>query len=189
MHALYTTKGWVLRNQTQGEANASILLYTEEFGLIRAHAQGLRKGKSKLAGHLMAHTFGEYSLVKGREVWRLVGAVSTTRVKGEERKMFSRIAKLIERLIHGEEKSEKIFLSVEQALACASGTLNEREFFALELFLNTRILHLLGYLPSNDATKPYLEVENLDTSVLGRLEQDREVLLREVNRSLRESQM
>ena len=45
MHHIYETNAFVLKNIPHGEADAMLTLFTEELGLIRALAQGIRYEK------------------------------------------------------------------------------------------------------------------------------------------------
>ncbi len=69
------TRAFVLRRVERREADQFITLYTEEFGLVRAVAPGVRKSGAKLRGHLEPLTKTEAMIVPGKNGYRLTGAV------------------------------------------------------------------------------------------------------------------
>lgn len=195
MHAVYTTKGWVLRNQISGEANATLLLYTEGFGLIRVHAQGLRRSTSKLAPHCTLLSFGNFSLVKGKEVWRLIGAEKVfINSDSSVRQLLARIAKLIERLIQGEEKSSGIYHIIENLAAfyhkdAGQDLVSPDRLIDGEILANLRLLYELGYLADNAEVREQIADYVVERAHLEAVLARRKDLLITVNKSLRESQM
>lgn len=48
----YTTHAIVLKKISMGEADAAVVLYTRDFGKVRAYAQGVKKETAKLKGHI-----------------------------------------------------------------------------------------------------------------------------------------
>jgi len=74
MYSVYTTAGFVLGSAERGEANKIYSIYTKDFGLVRASAQAVRLEKSKLRYNLDDFTHGHFSLVRGKELWKLTGS-------------------------------------------------------------------------------------------------------------------
>ena len=70
----YTTHCFVLEEYERGEHDKVFKLFTREFGIVIAHAKSIRKLESKLRAHILPGNMATVTLVKGREVWRLVGA-------------------------------------------------------------------------------------------------------------------
>ena len=64
----YQTKGIVLNQKAIGEADRIVTLYTADRGKVRAVAGGIRKAKSRLAGHLEPLTLVEVSMAHGRDL-------------------------------------------------------------------------------------------------------------------------
>ncbi len=141
-YAVYTTRGFILGSMPSGEASKIYLLYTEDFGLVRAKAQGVRLIHSKLRYNLDDYAFGAFSLVKGREVWRLTGAEAvggsvSGSVDREARLARARVLNLVRRLVQGEERNEELF----DALVSSIGPDSPSETVIL-----SRALSALGYL-------------------------------------------
>lgn len=64
----YQTTGIVLKQKPLGEADRIVTLYTADRGKVRAVAGGIRKARSRLAGHLEPLTLVQVSLAHGREL-------------------------------------------------------------------------------------------------------------------------
>lgn len=135
-YAVYTTRGFILGSNPVGEASKLYALYTEDFGLIRAKAQGVRLTQSKLRYNLEEYSFCTFSLVRGKEVWRITGSVAHASSR-EGVSLRARIMNLVRRLVHGEEKNEPLF----QALL-----LLVSDSVPSEALVLARVLSSLGYL-------------------------------------------
>lgn len=57
-----------MRHQEMGEADRLVTLFTREGGKLRAIAKGVRKLKSRKAGHLQPFTRSSLQLARGREI-------------------------------------------------------------------------------------------------------------------------
>ncbi len=74
MHHIYNTEGFVIGGTNVGEANKLLKIFTKDFGMITGSAQGIRHLKSKLRYSLQDFSYSSVSLVKGKEMWRVVNA-------------------------------------------------------------------------------------------------------------------
>ena len=72
-HEKYTTEAFVLREYEQGEHDIVYKIWTREFGIIFAVAKSIRKINAKLRPIIKKNDLLIVTLVKGRDVWRLVG--------------------------------------------------------------------------------------------------------------------
>ena len=64
----YKTEGIVLKQMPLGEADRILTLYTADLGKLRAVARGVRRPKSRLAGHLEPLTRARVSVSEGRSL-------------------------------------------------------------------------------------------------------------------------
>ena len=64
----YRTEAIVLRRKDFGEADRVLTLFTPELGKMRALAKGIRKPKSRKAGHLELFTCSKLLLAKARDL-------------------------------------------------------------------------------------------------------------------------
>ncbi len=109
----YITRALILNQYVSGEHDMSIRAYTEEFGVIMILAKSIRKRESKLKAHVRKYHYTTVTLVKGKEIWRLVGAaeIYMTRCK-----LLPETCKLIERLYRGDSKYGVLFDKVYNIL-------------------------------------------------------------------------
>ncbi len=64
----YKTQGTLLRRHNLGEADRILTLLTPEYGKIKVVAKGVRRGKSKMAGHLEPFVVVDLHIAKGRNL-------------------------------------------------------------------------------------------------------------------------
>ena len=65
---VYKTEAIVLRQRKLGEADKIVVLYTPNYGKLEAVAKGVRRPKSRLAGHLEVLTYTSVMLAQGRNL-------------------------------------------------------------------------------------------------------------------------
>lgn len=70
----YQTKAIVIRKTRLGEADRILTLCTSDRGKIQAVAKGVRRPKSKMAGHLELMTCSQVNLARGRNLDIITGA-------------------------------------------------------------------------------------------------------------------
>lgn len=64
----YKTEGILLRRHNLGEADRILTLLSPELGKVRVVAKGVRRGRSKLAGHLEPFVVTQLHIAKGRNL-------------------------------------------------------------------------------------------------------------------------
>jgi len=150
---IYTTKGIILSARPIKESDRLYSILTRDFGLIRAHAIGVRKSASKLRGALEPVSLSRISLVRGKEFWRLTSAEVLRKLKK------SKPLTLLEQLVTGEATHLELFDAVEKHLD------------SNETVLVSQILFHLGYLKKSDLGLPEKELikainQGLESSML-----------------------
>jgi DNA repair protein RecO (recombination protein O) len=70
----YQTEAVVIKKTKLGEADRILTLYSRDFGKIEAVAKGVRRPKSKLAGHLELLTYSQIRLARGRNLDTVTGS-------------------------------------------------------------------------------------------------------------------
>lgn len=195
-HTRYESDCFVLEAMNQGEANAHYLLFTKDFGLLRASAQGVRHEKGKLRYSLQEFSRAEVSLVRGREFWRVVGATSIAHFWGEGKlgedrlELLAKIFKLLRRLVAGEEQNEALFYLLEKVvLFMEQEAFTKEELLTLEIWLVARILALLGYFEITSEYRGLFEDEMIERSILTKVSEVQKGLLLDINRALKETQL
>jgi len=70
----YQTEAIIIKKIKLGEADRILSLYTPHLGKIRAVAKGVRRPRSKMAGHLELLTHSLVSLARGRNLDTVIGS-------------------------------------------------------------------------------------------------------------------
>ena len=70
----YQTEAIIIKKTKLGEADRILTLYTPHLGKIQAVARGIRRPRSKLAGHLELLTHSQVSLARGRNLDTITGS-------------------------------------------------------------------------------------------------------------------
>jgi len=153
MRIKYQTRGIVISRVHTGEANTTIALLTEQVGLVYARAQSLRKPGAKLAHALTTLAESEVVLVRGKEEWRVAGAVLEENwfqrlERPDTRAAAARVSGLLLRLVAGEARDTALFPLMSGFLESLI-TLPPDAHEAAEILVVLRMLAALG-LDSGD---------------------------------------
>lgn len=195
-HHIYHTEGFVLSGQSVGEANKYFWIFTRDFGMVGAMAQGVRLLQSKLRYSLQDYSYSKISLVRGKQVWRIVGAIKEKDISSpldDSQGKFELLAKtfsLLIRLVRGEEKNETLFnhiSSVSEFLKRES--LDENLLRNCEYLLIMRILHSLGYMAESPNFKEFLSSDIWTKEIVFKIGAISREAVSQINKSLKETQM
>ncbi len=191
MHTIYTTEGFILKSASFGEANKYFFIFTKDFGLIRVAGQSVRHLKSKLRYNLEDYSFGYFSIVRGREVWRLTSAGEKIKITELAKlTLLTRLFSLLVRLLHGEEKNEILFTNLKTGfLFLIAENLSIDDLMNLECILALRILFNLGYLGKLNDLNLFISSETIDNLLLNQMSLHRQQAILEINKSLLETQL
>lgn len=148
MRYKYETRGIVLSRAPAGEANSFVTLITPELGLVRARAQGVRKPGAKLAAALATFAESSLVLVRGKEDWRIAGAVLEENwfalMERAARPVAARVSGLLLRLAASEAHDSELFPLVA-GFFNALAELPEDAHEAAEALAVLRLLSALGF--------------------------------------------
>jgi len=173
-YAVYTTRGFVLGSAPSGEASKRYSLYTEDFGLIHARAQAVRLLASKLRYNLEDFSFCTFSLVRGKEVWRITGAEKAGGPFPRPLSLLhARVLTLVKRLIHGEEANSELFAVLVDMFKTPPLA---KDIHAFESLVLVRTLSSLGYMDSDISSIEDVKARSGD-------------VIREINKALQETQL
>jgi recombinational DNA repair protein (RecF pathway) len=203
MHHIHTTPGFIIQVRPYGEAGKLLSIFTRDFGLIMVTAQGIRLEKSKLRYYTQEYALGLFSLVKGKEIWRLTSADSLASSLSyssgailipeiSPRKEFiAKIALLLRRLLQGEEGRREVFAVVQSCFqfmnVCQS--LTDDRLATLESLLVARVLHWLGYIGDDVDLNGHVRSFEITSELLDLLKEKRTILNKHINKALKESMM
>lgn len=144
----YKTSGIVIRRHNLGEADRIITFMTVDYGKVRAVARGVRKIKSRLAGHVELFCRSDLMLAQGRNLDVLTSArlqfhpALTEDYTGLQAAYL--FAEMTDRLTEEGQAHPEVFSALaaglEQLAAGEAGQLAELNF-------KLRLLDALGYRP------------------------------------------
>lgn len=195
MYAITTTQGFIIGSRPYGEADKILLIFTRDLGLIQATALGIRLEKSKLRYHAQDLAVGTFSLVHGKEFWRLTSAKADERIDtpayGSGIEIVARVAVLLKRLLHGEEPHPDLFECVDCFIKYLSDSsrLTDVQISALESLTVLRILRALGYIGKSGELEPLMVSFEIDTVGLDLALAKKTLVNQHINKALKESQL
>lgn len=182
MQHKYRTEALVLGRHPVKEHDASIILVTPDFGVIRARAGGLRKTGSKMVAGLQTLMECNIALIRAKDGWRLAGALPlrdwARELSFESRKRFARVTDLMQRL-SGEEPEPRLYTEAV-AYADALSRLPDKVQDSAECLAALRVLHILGH----DAGTVPGDFCNYEEDALNTLESGRKSYIARINNGI-----
>jgi DNA repair protein RecO (recombination protein O) len=139
----------VLRHSEMGEADRLLWLYTRHRGKVRAIAKGIRKIRSRKAGHLEPFTRVKLQFARGRNLFIItqaetIDAFLTLREDLTRIGYASYVVELLDRFTYDDDENSSLF----QLLADTLSRLNTEPDHQVPVhYYEIRLLDLLGYRP------------------------------------------
>lgn len=197
MYHIHTTAAYVVESRARSEKGAYLLLFTREFGMIHAIASGLRSPVSKLRSSLTPHTLVHVSLVRGKDMWRVVGAHALSHAYFELKDRPStfafllRIVKLLRRLLPEEGKEHVVFDVFQEMTLALIGKkfFSKEEQSSLEVVVVFSILAHLGYIHPHVSEKEALISPFSDGVILSMSHKKRADMISHINTALKASHL
>lgn len=179
MRHKYATPGLVLARAPLAEAGNVLTVLTPEFGVIRAVASGSRRSGAKLAPALQALRQSDLTLVRGKEGWRITGALLGTdyfaTLAPDARAIVARVLGLLLRLVHDEHADAALYDCLQPFLI-ALPELTDKE--AAETLV---VLRLLGHLGLDAGQMP---PDGYGAHALAYASEQHAELVRRINRGI-----
>ena len=118
----WSSEAIVLRHRPIGDADKICVLLSPARGRVEAVARGVRKPKSKLAGHVAEITLGQFQFAQGRDLFIVSGAQTTdgfTALHGDVDRLAraAEICELVDRSTEYDVPSRAVFDLLRAALA------------------------------------------------------------------------
>ncbi len=210
MYQKYQTDALVLGSRESGENDRVFVLFTHEFGLVRARASAVRKETSRMRYALQNYARANVALVRGRRGWRLAGASAIKNAHGDTRGLqtFARISELVARLVHGEESNEYLFAALAEAhealmsaqdldprptslgLGPASGWRGHSDITGvIEIVCVARVLYALGYISTEALSSALFTHTAYTGESLLEAETMKDRLLSSINKAIAETHL
>ncbi len=147
---VYKTQAIVLRQRKLGEADKIITLFCASRGKVDAVAKGVRRTKSRLAGHLEPLTLGSYLLAEGRDL-DIITQAETVEAFAPLREDLDRLgrgfycAELVDRLLPDHSEANPVFVLLRD---CLERLAWEDHLDLVVRYFEMQLLDELGYRPS-----------------------------------------
>lgn len=184
MRHKYETRGIILSRSPVGEASSFVTVLTPELGLVRALAQSVRRSGAKLSPALATFAESSVVLVRGKDGWRLSGAVLEVNwfkrmEHARARETAARVSGLLLRLVAGEAQEAELF-PVVRGFLTALAELPESEDESIEALAALRVLAALGL----DAGALPGEASDFSPPILALIRQGRAGYIARINRGI-----
>jgi hypothetical protein len=160
-YKIYTTDAFVVKTRQSKDADLSVLIFTEELGLLNAIAKSARAQKTKLGFALQTMSFSRISLVKGKEVWRVTSvkkhiSLYDNRLHIELRTLFARMLLFIERFCPREQVEDEVFSLLKQIAGFVFKEVSNDPFVltyipSIEHYFTLNVLYYLGYVKNEES--------------------------------------
>lgn len=191
-YRVYTTKGIVLKKKTSGEQNSLLFILTKDLGYIMASARSTRSSKSKLKGLLEEYAYGEFSLVKGKNGWRLTNVSNEGNFFFElpeySRKTLAQISSVLGKMIQGEVEQSEIYECISKSFKCLSITEKE-DVPQVEIYTVLYIMNLLGYVDNTEEIKSLTSDFVINQNSLDRISENKIKIVGIINKAIKASQL
>ncbi|RPI34555.1 MAG: DNA repair protein RecO [Chloroflexota bacterium] len=143
------TEAVVLRHNDWGEADRLLWLYTLQSGKLRANAKGVRKPRSRKAGHLEPFTQVSLLLASGRDMWIVTQAETVNAFLPLREDLLrvgyaSYVVELLDRFSYEEGENRAIYHLLVDTLGRLS---RETDPILAVRYYEIRLLDYLGFRP------------------------------------------
>lgn len=171
--ASYKTTGLVLRRFNLGEADRIITFMTPDRGKLRAVAKGVRRSKSRMAGHLELSSRTDLTLAEGKNLDIITSALLVTyhhSLAVDYRRLTYGylVTEMLDKLIEDNQSHPELYDMAGECLAEINGGGGDA---LVELYFKIRLLAGLGYRPNLDSCtvcdQPLAESDHWFSAELG----------------------
>jgi len=139
----------ILRHTRWGEADRLLTVFTRELGKVRVVAKGVRKIKSRKAGHLEPFMHTALQLAQGRDWWivtqaEVIEPFSELRTDLQKTGYASYVIELLDRFTYEDGPNQPLYrLALETLLRLAKGD----PLFVVIRYYEVCVLDLMGFRP------------------------------------------
>ncbi len=192
---VYTTESLILKSYSNREADGNFSILTRDMGVIHASATGVRLMKSKLAPALLDSSHSVLSLVRGKNIWRIIGGTpiaNTARFSLEQfeaKVVWFHFLNTLRLLVSGEEREYALLplaLSFRQSLDRRN--FNPQELSALECLGIFHLMCELGYAHERSEYEAFFSGDLFSEDSIQAAIKVKPLLVSDLNRALSASQ-
>jgi len=139
----------VLRHSDWGEADRLLSLYTRELGKVRALAKGVRRLRSRKAGHLQPFSKVSLLLARGRDLWIVTQAEMQDVYQPLREDLVltgyaAYIIELLDRFIYEEGENQAVYHLLVNTMQYLS---SQKDAFLTVRYYEMRLLDMVGFRP------------------------------------------
>lgn len=149
----YRTQGFILKKVDLGEADRIFTIFTKDFGKLEILAKAIRKIGSKLRGGMELFYLSDIEFIQGKTHKTLTDTIlikrfSNLRKDLKRLKIVFDISEIINNLIKGEEKDEKVWELLKEIFERLNKiSLSIKECWLIYYYFLWNFLSILGYKP------------------------------------------
>jgi len=149
----YRTKGFILKKVDSGEADRIFTIFTKEFGKLEILAKAIRKIGSKLRGGMEIFYLSDIEFIQGKTHKTLTDAILienflNLRKDLKKLKIAFDISEIVDSLIRGEERDEKIWELLRETFEKLNKiSLSIKECWFIYYYFLWNFLSILGFKP------------------------------------------
>jgi len=149
----YRTQGFVLKKKDFGESDRIFTIFTKDFGKLEILGKAIRKIGSKLRGGMELFCLSNIEFIQGKTHKTLTDAISIENFLNLKKdlkrlKIVFDISEMINSLIKGEEKDEKIWKLLKETFERLNKIpLSIKECWFIYYYFLWNFLSILGYKP------------------------------------------
>lgn len=194
MYHKHHTKGIVVYGLTEGDDSRRVWIFTEDFGLLSAKAQGARKSISRLRPSVQDLSFGTFSLIKGKTGWKIVSInvennfYEDLKFSKDRLSIAINIFNFVNKNIGVEEENRVLFEMVINFMRLLK-TLDEKKVPLAECLIMLRIIHNLGFLKNDPEISLYLPTSIMSDDELENIAPKKKKIIDLINDSMRSADL
>lgn len=145
----FRTEAVVLRHSDWGEADRMLVIFTREVGKVRAVAKGVRKVRSRKAGHLEPFTRAQLLLARGRDIFIVTQAETVDAYQPLREDLLltgyaSYVVELLDRFTYEEGENYALYRLLCETMERIA---TPGDPFLAVRFYEIRLLDILGFRP------------------------------------------
>ena len=168
----FRTEGVVLKKRNFGEADRILTLFTRDYGKVVAIGKGVRRPRSKKAGHLELGNWCKVFIARGKSL-DIITEVELKRAFGidefreEKANKIYHLLELVDALTAEHQKNPQVFILLVQYLKKCSDEddfnlvssvfkiklMSQLGFFSASAFKNSKTKRVLGFLENEEFEK------------------------------------
>ena len=160
----FKTEGVIIKRRNFGEADRIVTIYTRDYGKVTAIAKGVRRPRSKKAGHLELGNWCKVFIAKGKNLdllteIELKKAFGIANFNEEKANKIYHLLEIVESLTPDEEKNFVVYTNLVNFLKMLQ---KDEDFNLISSVFKVKILSNLGYFSTgtfkNPRTKDVLNI-------------------------------